>query len=111
MRKILYSNGYGAGWTSWTRDIKVAKLMLEYPPIIAAIEKGEKLVLEDGLNPKYHPAIEQLSNEIKEKFGENAIPYFGGANKLGIMEVSDDCKVRITDHDGKEDVETSNEWM
>jgi hypothetical protein len=40
MRKILYSPGYGAGWTSWESDYELRKFMLVYQPIIDYVEKG-----------------------------------------------------------------------
>jgi len=41
MRKILYSPGFGAGWTSWHDGSKEAKLfMLEYRPFIEYLEAG-----------------------------------------------------------------------
>jgi len=43
VRKILYSPGYGAGWTTWayTSNREVLKFMLEYPPFVQGLE-GEQ---------------------------------------------------------------------
>ncbi len=40
MRKILYSPGYGVGWTTWYSSDNKAKIlfMLEYVPFIEALE-------------------------------------------------------------------------
>lgn len=39
MRKILYSPGYGAGWSTWGGDTpEQKKFMLEYKPFIEALE-------------------------------------------------------------------------
>lgn len=42
MRKILYSPGYGAGWTTWNGgDKKQKKFMLEYTPFVVACESAD----------------------------------------------------------------------
>lgn len=120
MRKILYSPGYGAGWSSWSSG-KVARLMLEYKPIVEALERGESMILE-GKNKysssipdeeKYHPAIIQLIEECK-KLGENYVCVLG-ADKLSICPVEDGELVKIDEYDGSESVirlgHDDSEWM
>jgi len=107
MRKILYSPGYGAGWTSWCDSREVEKLMIDYPPIVEALEKKEKL-------HENHPAIIKMLDEIKNKFGEDSIPYLGGLKSLTIKEVPDGALVRIHEYDGSESVEVQDsyqEWL
>ena len=107
MRKILYSPGYGAGWTSWCSDKEVKKLMIDYPPIIEALEKKEEL-------DENHPAVLQMVKDIQNKFGEEKIPYLGGVSDLTIKEVPDEALVRITEYDGYESVEIQDsydEWL
>ncbi len=64
MRKIHYSPGYGAGWTTWhLGDEAERKFMLEYAPLIAFLEGGGK-DLDPGYNDvpeeKQHPVIQQF---------------------------------------------------
>jgi len=92
MRKILYSPGFGAGWTTWNSDENVVKLMLTYQPIIDALERGEKMNSE-------HPAVKQLEKECEEKFGVTYVCVLG-ADDLTIAEVSG--RVHITEYDGSE---------
>lgn len=99
MRKILYSPGFGAGWTTWN-DGEVAKLMIDYPPIIAALERGEKLT-ED------HPAIKQLEAECLEKFGESYVCTLG-MRDLTIAEVNG--RVRVHEYDGSESYEEEGDF-
>lgn len=123
MRKILYSPGYGLGWTSFMDDRKIAKFALEYKPLIDAIES---MVDEDGyfdgeLVPediwdvennldKCHPAVKQFHDECKEKFGK--VPCLLGIKNLAVEEVGDDQLVRIKCYDGSETVEICYEnWM
>lgn len=103
MRKILYSPGFGAGWSTWNSG-EVAKYMLTYQPIIDALERGEKMSEE-------HPAVKQLVAECKEKFGVDYVCVLG-ADDLRVREVSG--RVRITEYDGNERVEEEGEfegWM
>lgn len=104
MRKILYSPGYGAGWTTWCSDINVRKFMLEYQPLILALESGTN----------FEEALIQFKNDVKEKFGEEKIPYLGGSKQLKVYEVHDGLRIRINEYDGFESVEIENEyddWM
>lgn len=103
MRKILYSPGYGAGWSSWNSG-KVAQLMLTYQPIIDAIENGEILT-------KDHSAVLQLQQEAKDKFGVEYVCVLGAKN-LEIYHA--EGRVIINDYDGSESVTeegTDLGWM
>ena len=96
MRKILYSPGYGAGWTSWN-DGEVAAYMLEYAPIVEAIENKTFTFSEKD------PLCLQLEKECQEKFGENKHVCLLGADQLRVYETSG--RVRINEYDGCESVE------
>jgi hypothetical protein len=93
MRKILYSPGFGAGWSSWISA--PPKFVCEYQPIIDAIERGE------DLSPS-HPAVVQFADECKERYGTD--PYLGGLEDLRIHAVDDGVMVRIDEYDGSESV-------
>lgn len=107
MRKILYSPGYGGGWSSWHQ--MPPKFACEYQPIIDALEKGEELVLnKDATKWKleledYHPAVRQYVQDCKEKY--NVTPYLGGIEDLCIFTCGDDELVKIREYDGAERVE------
>ncbi len=101
-RKILYSPGWGAGWTTWEPDPRVKALMLTYAPIVEALERGDKVT-------EQHPAVQQLLADVAA-IGANA-PYLGGLRDLTFREVSG--PVRITEHDGNESIKTPADlnWM
>lgn len=105
MRKILYSPGFGAGWTSWMYDRNVAKFALEYKPIIDFLESGGKFEKQYD-NDKLHPILKQFVSECKVKFNDE--PYVGGARDLVVKEVSG--RVRINEYDGSESVEEEGEF-
>ena len=60
MRKILYSPGWGAGWSTWNSSIPT-KFICEYQPIIEALEKGEDLIGEYDVykdESLLHPSVQ-----------------------------------------------------
>jgi hypothetical protein len=125
MRKILYSPGYGAGWTSWESDYELRKFMLVYQPIIDYVEKGGSFGEKDHgrcleiwnyktgeVDPekvaKLPDCLNQFIAECQEKFGK--VPYLGGLRDIKIKIVSG--PVQIDDFDGSESVEEGGgEWL
>ncbi len=129
MRKILYSPGYGAGWSSWAEG-DIAKLMLTYQPIIDAVEAGEELwsggyfvdlILTAGTAQKVrlhvdtdkakdaHPALVEFVSDCIEQFNET--PYLGGVRDLKVASVNG--RVRIDEYDGFESIteEGEDDWI
>jgi len=105
VRKILYSPGFGAGWTTWNSGA-VARYMLDYKPIIEFLEAGGRFSEKCE-----HPLLDQLQAECKEKFGEGYVCVLG-ADDLRVKEVSG--PVRIHEYDGSESVEEQgafDDWM
>lgn len=99
-RKILYSPGYGAGWTTWN-DGKVAKYMLTHEATIKAVESGKGLA----------KALEQLKQECKDKFNKDYVCVLG-ARDLRVLTVYG--RVKIDDCEGNESVTEQgdfSEWM
>src|SRR4051812_36873366 len=95
MPKILYSPGYGAGWSSWNHGSpEFTKWLITYQPIIDALELGERL-------NETHPIMDQLKHEAKQMFGEDYVCVLG-ADDLVVCEVSG--PFRIDEYDGSESV-------
>ncbi len=119
MPKILYSHGFGAGWSSWESDPALARFMLTYQPFIDRLERGEKIP-EPDYNYEYSPDSPKhwLSNDpdviefigqCHTKFG--AVPYLGGIEQLCVEEVNG--PFRIDEYDGSENVveAAAQEWI
>ncbi len=102
-RKILYSPGFGAGWTTWASG-ETARLMLDWPPLIEAVERKEKIT-ED------HPAVLSLILACAKAGGER--PYLGGLRDIAVA--TGEGQVRIDEYDGSESVvwrsESEGEWL
>jgi len=90
---VLYSPGFGAGWSTWNYSFPEC---LFDPDIVEMLEK------------------EVDANEIvqfaERKYGEEF--YAGGADDLRIMWLSEGTLFRINEYDGSESLETSDtiEW-
>jgi hypothetical protein len=99
-RKILYSPGWGAGWSSWNEG-EVAKFMLEYQPIIEFLEGGGEFQDDEcgGMSGELHPLLKQMCDEINAKFGKEYTCCLG-ARDLRVAEVNG--LVRIEEYDGNE---------
>ena len=120
MRKILYSPGFGAGWSSWN-DGSARKLMLTYQPIIDALERGENLFVDksevyeqqNDTDRRYHPAVQQLIHDCKQ-LGHDYVCLLR-LGQLCIYEVEDGELVKIEEYDGSERVCRMNydkeEWI
>lgn len=122
-RKILYSPGFGAGWSSWCGyggDARpdLADFMLTYQPIIDAVERGEDVSVRliggviggrDDMEAA-HPAMRSFVEECQSRFGE--VPYLGGARALCVFTVPDGARFRIDEYDGSETVrlDIHEEW-
>jgi len=102
-RKILYSPGFGAGWTTWVHEQPAKDYMLTYAPIVEFIEGGG----EFGRDESDHPLLVTLKAECKEKFGAEYVCVLG-ASDLAVLSV--EGRVRIEEYDGSESVEEEGEY-
>ncbi len=96
-RKILYSPGWGTGWSTANYEIP-REFMCQYQPIIEAVERGDVLTLD-------HPAIMSFLTECKDRFGVGYVNLLG-IDDLCVWEVADGQQVRIEEYDGNESVHT-----
>jgi hypothetical protein len=113
MRKILYSPGYGAGWTTWGGDTREEKLfMLEYAPFVEALEAWDRKSLK-GSGMDAVPAtldVERFERDWRERFPTSEVPYLGGLRNLAVMSVPDGARVRVNEYDGFESVEIEGDY-
>lgn len=90
MRKVLVSRGYGAGWTTWN-DNKHAEFFMFDKGLVEMAERKAK--------------AEEVEKYCKEKTGLSHICTLGWGS-IQIDEIGDDEKVRITEYDGYESLES-----
>ena len=91
---ILYSPGFGAGWSTWSSDIKEKEHMIFSPVLVQAVLR--KADYGDVLNI----AEELFPNE-----------YLGGIRDLTIKWLPVGTPFYITDYDGSESVVTENKLV
>ena len=118
-KKVLISQGFGAGWVSWAHSREQKEFLISYQPIIDFLEAGGKFSYEecrveydwddDDAHPNLsnlHPILRTLAEECLKRFDD--IPYLGGARSLEVRMV--DGRIRIHEYDGKETMELEGEY-
>ncbi len=86
---VIYSPGYGAGWTTWSVPVEGAF----HPELVDAIERD---------------ASEEELIKISERlFGKDT--YYGGVDQLCIKWLPVGTAFRIDEYDGSESIEIISE--
>lgn len=88
MAKILYSPGYGAGWSTWNHEIP-REFMTMDPTLISMAEAGA--------------TEEDVTRYIEDKFPDK-YSYLGGWGDITVKEIPAGTMFRITEYDGSESV-------
>lgn len=90
---VLYSPGYGAGWSTWCYNKDLVETLLFHPLIVEKVESGLEL--------------EITSEWLVEQFGRDFEGvYCGGAGQLEIEWLPEGTAFRIDEYDGFETVIT-----
>lgn len=89
---VLYSPGFGAGWSTWNREYP--QLVFD-PAIVKYVEKDAKEKLAEYMALKYPDA------------------YTGGMDDLTVAWIPEGTAFRITEYDGSESIEVMTEvdWL
>jgi len=104
MKKVLYSPGFGAGWTTWACGEEVARYIGTYQPLIDFIEGGGKMD-----SPEADQLLSVLAEECEKQFGETL--HTGGAQDLEVHTFPDDEVVCIDEYDGNETIRSRAEGI
>jgi hypothetical protein len=87
---VLYSPGFGAGWSTWTDEFE--KQLMFLPEVVELVEQ------------KRHGEITKILVAAALGVSVDKAPYLGGAKDLKIEWVPEGCRVRIDEYDGSESV-------
>ena len=91
---VLYSPGYGAGWSTWCYNNDLVETLLFHPLIVEKVESGlEKEITTEWL-------VEQFGRDFEDV-------YCGGADQLKIKWLPEGTAFRIDEYDGFETVITN----
>lgn len=93
---VLYSPGYGSGWSTWNDDEK--EFLLFDPEIVAAVEKKD-----------YKLAAQIAVRRGEELFGPGEHTCVLAADNLVIGWVPEGEAFEITEYDGYEDIRILSE--
>ena len=115
-KKILYSPGFGSGWSTWNAHSKEQyKLLCEYEPFIRLIEQNNGYFpMPRDYRGYMHeeslveiPEVAELAKLWQEQYSCDL--YFGGLKDLKIREIPDGEAYQINEYDGKESVTLRSE--
>ena len=91
---VLYSPGYGAGWSTWCYNNDLVETLLFHPLIVEKVESGlEKEITTEWL-------VQEFGREFEGV-------YCGGAGQLEIEWLPEGTAFRIDEYDGFETVITN----
>jgi hypothetical protein len=90
---VLYSPGYGAGWSTWNSDDK--DILLFHPKLVEMVEKGE----QHNITDKWLEDHLQLTDV-----------YNGGAEDLVIKWIPEGTQFYVKEYDGSESIILSFDW-
>ena len=96
---VLYSPGYGAGWSTWCHEDDSVRLAMTFDPQIADIVDQGRADWQERAE-----AIAQI------KYPD---AYLGGLKDLRVKWLPTGTQFRVTEYDGNEDIEVNTEidWI
>lgn len=89
---VLFSPGYGAGWSTWNTDYKQ---LIFHPKVVEMVENGRQNEIDDEW--------------VKENLGITGYICTLGASQLRIQWLPEGSLFRIDEYDGCESITTSDE--
>ena len=87
---VLYSPGYGAGWSSWAHEPEIAEFLLFDRRLVEAA--------------KAEATQEEVSEFLQTIFGPDQYIHTGGWEKIKTAWVPVGAKFRISEYDGSESI-------
>ena len=106
---VLYSRGYGAGWSTWAGEDIAQQVAMDREVIEKWLSLARKPDDEDVLTTDSRKEFEEF---LTEKFGDHFYP--GGIAGLTLEMIPKGTEFRITEYDGYEQIEKkldTNWWM
>lgn len=90
---VLYSPGYGAGWSTWSDDDQ-KEAMLFHPELVKWVQEGKQ------------GGEKEAEKILKKIFGDENVPYLGGVDGLRIQWISVGTPFEVEQYDGSESIVT-----
>ena len=89
---ILYSPGWGAGWSTWGAPDEAIS---DYKLVKMVVDRNSNTSGEE-----FDSRTMEINKYVEEKWGEEV--YVGGTEDLTVSWVPEGTKYRIDEHDGSE---------
>ena len=93
---VLYSPGYGAGWSTWCYNDDIVETLLFHLLIVKKVESNHR----NEITTEW--LVEQFGEEFKDV-------YCGGVGSLKIKWIPKGTAFRIDEYDGFEDIITDEQ--
>ena len=93
---VLYSPGYGAGWSTWCYNANLIETLLFHPLIVEKVESGH----ENEITTEW--LVQQFGEEFEDV-------YCGGVDQLEIEWLPKGTAFRIEEYNGDETVITKQQ--
>ena len=90
---VLYSPGYGAGWSTWAHNEEHKEAMVFCKELCEAVDKDLPLLQIKDIAYKYFPE-----------------EYLGGLDDIKLVFVEPGTRFRIDEYDGSESIITKDEY-
>lgn len=103
---VLYSPGFGAGWSTWNRDYgseKIGTQMIFHPELVKMVEEGRR----DEITTEVVERILNVKDE--DDYGVCVL----GVKDLVVTWIPEGQQFRITEYDGSESIRfpQHDSWM
>lgn len=110
---VLYSPGFGAGWTTWNLNHPLVDQMLFDPDIVNAILDYQAVNWTRENHKNFLEKITDIALEKYEASFEEYNFYHGGLREIAIMWVDEGRKFTIDEYDGSESFQFIDEirWI
>ena len=88
---VLYSPGFGAGWSTWNSDPDegLEHFLLFYPTLVHMVENDQR---------------DRIPAYVESVYPDSCF-YAGGADDLSIQWIPEGCLFKVSEYDGAESIE------
>lgn len=105
---VLFSPGWGAGWSTWCHEDSNRRRMMFDPAMASCIVRYTAKVKVSASDAFYAEMHEELERIAEEHYPDE---YAGGLEGLRIAWVSRGVQFRINEFDGNEQVEVNEDSL
>jgi hypothetical protein len=95
---VLYSPGYGAGWSTWSSVNGLSDDLIFEPSVVALVEDRDAEKITNA------QLVELVEAYCEQKYGKHEV-YCGGVDDLRIEWIPVGTEFKINEYDGSESIE------